>query len=541
MKRTSFLLILTTCLCILASSCRQASATDSVFAEAEKLMYTHPDSALKLLQAIPNPEQLVGKAQADYALLLTEARSQNLFYATSDSLIRIAVDYYKDSGNKEKAVKSLIYLGDVWLEMKDYRKAVLPLKQAEEEIEHAKSPYLHSQLYQNLGHLNQMIGDFTLAYSYYMKSFQVLCTSQVIHPWVWNWNDKFLTSLLSLPLQEITEHIQIRMDSLQGTIVSCSLKPDPNNKQFHIGIQLSFKESETLPSQIFWNLANTPNVLKESDEMIDSLYLASVHNADLGTQVLAYKTLYKRKLKANLYKEATYYIEKYEQAIDAFHKEQEDSQIKKIQQKYDKEVLARKQAETQNLLYKSILGFILFTFIISIVAFKYHINIKRKKRKYAQELQEQISQITSLSDEKEQMETEILKLKYMLSQSKTINQECIAIKEWGTLADIQALGLYLRLTQSAESYYPMSELPNLMHWLDLSSSYFATRLKEKFPHITHTGMNLCCLIRMGYSIDQIATIMHIKTTSIHRNIYRTCTHLGLANNKETFIDFITSF
>ena len=234
-------------------------------------------------------------------------------------------------------------------------------------------------------------------------------------------------------------------------------------------------------------------------------------------------------------------MEKYEQALDAFHKEQEDSQIKKIQQKYDKEVLARKQTETQNLLYKSILSFILFTLVISVVAFKYHINIKRKKRKYAQELQEQISQITSLSDEKEQMETEILKLNYMLSQSKTINQECIAIKEWGTLADIQALGLYLRLTQSPESYYPMSELTNLMHWLDLSSSNFATRLRDKFPMITPTEMNLCCLIRMGYSIEQIATIMHIKTTSIHRNIYRTCTHLGLENNKEAFIGFITSY
>ena len=129
----------------------------------------------------------------------------------------------------------------------------------------------------------------------------------------------------------------------------------------------------------------------------------------------------------------------------------------------------------------------------------------------------------------------------MLSQSKTINQECIAIKEWGTLADIQALGLYLRLTESPESYYPMSELTNLMHWLDLSSSNFATRLRDKFPMITPTEMNLCCLIRMGYSIEQIATIMHIKTTSIHRNIYRTCTHLDLENNKEAFIGFITSY
>ena len=93
MKHTFLILISIMMLCWSGSSCRKASATDSVFAEAERLMYTYPDSALKLIEAILNPELLVGQSQADYALLLTEASSQNLIYASSDSLIRIAVDY----------------------------------------------------------------------------------------------------------------------------------------------------------------------------------------------------------------------------------------------------------------------------------------------------------------------------------------------------------------------------------------------------------------------------------------------------------------
>jgi hypothetical protein len=51
-------------------------------------MYTSPDSALQILEAIPNSEQLMGETQADYALLLTQARSRCCITATSDSLIQ---------------------------------------------------------------------------------------------------------------------------------------------------------------------------------------------------------------------------------------------------------------------------------------------------------------------------------------------------------------------------------------------------------------------------------------------------------------------
>ena len=77
MKRTSLLYTLMTCLCLLTSCCKQSHELTSVFTEAESLMYEHPDSALHILQAIPNPEGLTGQAQVDYALLLTQAKSRN--------------------------------------------------------------------------------------------------------------------------------------------------------------------------------------------------------------------------------------------------------------------------------------------------------------------------------------------------------------------------------------------------------------------------------------------------------------------------------
>ena len=77
MKRISLLYSLIISLCLLISSCNHGSVTTSILSESEKVITEYPDSALKLLQSIPNPEGLTGKAQADYALLYSQALDKN--------------------------------------------------------------------------------------------------------------------------------------------------------------------------------------------------------------------------------------------------------------------------------------------------------------------------------------------------------------------------------------------------------------------------------------------------------------------------------
>lgn len=83
-------------------SCNKPKHITEALCRAEALMYTSPDSALQILEAIPNPEQLAGESQADYALLLSLARYRCYIPATSDSLINIAVQYYKENGTADK-------------------------------------------------------------------------------------------------------------------------------------------------------------------------------------------------------------------------------------------------------------------------------------------------------------------------------------------------------------------------------------------------------------------------------------------------------
>ena len=109
-------IVLTLLLCFLAFSiagCREGKDTAATLTEAEALMYTSPDSALQMLEGIPHSERLTGREQADYALLLTQARHRCNVIATSDSLIQIAVNYFDNQGDKPMSAKAWLYLGNV--------------------------------------------------------------------------------------------------------------------------------------------------------------------------------------------------------------------------------------------------------------------------------------------------------------------------------------------------------------------------------------------------------------------------------------------
>lgn len=70
--------------------------------------------------------------QAYYSLLVTQAHYKNYIDDTTDAVIKVAVDYYKNSNDKEKYTRSLIYQGCVNELNGNPEKAVECFKKAEE-------------------------------------------------------------------------------------------------------------------------------------------------------------------------------------------------------------------------------------------------------------------------------------------------------------------------------------------------------------------------------------------------------------------------
>ena len=110
-----------------------------------------------------------------------------------------------------------------------------------------------------------------------------------------------------------------------------------------------------------------------------------------------------------------------------------------------------------------------------------------------------------------------------------------------SIQEIKALEVYLRLMRKPSAYDVQEDLHNLMYWLDLTSNQFALRLKKEYPLLTIHELNLCCLLRMGYSLEDMGIMMKVKDTTIRRYIYRTCDRLHIKNNKKDFEAFISRY
>ena len=152
------------------SSCNHGSVTTSILSEAEKVMTEYPDSTLKLLQSIPNPEGLTGKAQADYALLYSQALDKNYIDTANDSLIQIAVNYYKNRSDVKAKFYAYYYLGRVYVNGNQYDKATLAFINAEQEVEALSDDYAAGLLYRQMADIYRRYYDFTKALECYQRA-----------------------------------------------------------------------------------------------------------------------------------------------------------------------------------------------------------------------------------------------------------------------------------------------------------------------------------------------------------------------------------
>ena len=536
-----------TVLLVLCITACQKSPVASKLLQAEALMYTHPDSALQMLEAIPDPEKLTGQEQADYALLLTQARSRCRITATSDSLIRIATDYYQHSDDYARKATALYYLSDVYMDMNKYTEAVVPLKQAEEVVEDADAK-VQSLIYSNLGYLNRKSGDYKLAWTYYRKAIDIDKSIGNV-----DWVVTSLINILNLPLSEMQDSTIHYVTLLEETIrtVNSDLQAKAYN---NIGVyyeemqqkelaatyyQKAIRTATSVPYRAYSNLARIYDEQGDTARA-DSLYQTALQTPVWATKARIYETLSKRHLDRKNYPEAITALKHYQAATDSFHTHHQAEEIQELQAKYDYEVLVREKAEVENHLYRTVLCLFIFIVLSIGIAFAWRFHWKQKRKLYFRQLQGKISQIGLLENEKQQMEKGIQELKDMLAYTKEINQAYVQQLESKhvTLKDTQALGLYLRLLQDVSLYNASIDYSLLCHWLDIVSQQFASRLITQYPQLSLVESNLCCLKRLGLSIPQMAMALHVKDDTVIRNIYRVCSRVKITKNKEEFNRFI---
>lgn len=180
-KITHYILyILIACTALLNIQCSGNGKEKTLLPElvhAESVMFDHPDSALHILEDMPMPSARRDKENhALWCLLTSQAQVKLIMNISSDSLVRIAYNYYKPTDNARRKAMSALYMGDINYDLGNIEEAMQYYLEGKTEVEKTddyKTGYL---IMSSLGklYLYRRLADYALeactkAYDYAVK------------------------------------------------------------------------------------------------------------------------------------------------------------------------------------------------------------------------------------------------------------------------------------------------------------------------------------------------------------------------------------
>ena len=151
-------------------ACNDPKPVTETLHRAEALMNEYPDSAWTLLNTISPDEMGQNRNRALYALLYTQAQDKTYRDETNDSLISVAVDYYRDSDDVRRKFLSFYYKGRVHFNAKDYLNATTCYMETEQLVDEVGDDYLAGLLYAELGRIYRLYYDYPKSLEVHQKA-----------------------------------------------------------------------------------------------------------------------------------------------------------------------------------------------------------------------------------------------------------------------------------------------------------------------------------------------------------------------------------
>ena len=498
---------------------------------AESVMFDHPDSALHILEAMPMPSARIDKENhALWCLLVTQAQYKQVMRIPSDSLVRIAYDYYKPTDNARRKAMSALYMGNINYELGNIEEAMryyLEGKTIVEKTDDYKTGYLIMSSLGNL-YLFRRLVDYALeacsaAYDYAVKDSNKRYQMTAL---------RFLARCYCLT-NEFPKAI------------------DTYNKCSSISLELGQKTNsvytKALIYEFLYKISDTPKYRKYLKTYCDSLlfYTDSVISLDKGKEIIAYK-------------------EKYDH--QKLITEQQRLKLEK--------------ADAQRMMFIITICLIV---VIAVVAYFYQKRLVRKEttirkqseqlqdfmlqlheyetrlmqnNRYMDELQEQISrqevnaeeiesyreQIDSLQSENSRLSENINTLQNHIAEYTSKLDK--ARREADKFRNLSEENLYLKQRERVLADYVVDndrlvkelrekcrvleagEWETLEQMCESTYSNFVSRLQGVCPTLTKQELHLCMLIKLRFNNAQMSEIFGVNTTSVSQKKFRLKKHLS---------------
>lgn len=540
--------------------------------KAELLMEKHPDSALYLLKQIEHPEALVEAEYADYCLLITEATDKNDLLTPSDSLIKIAADYFEEGQDSIKKAKSYFYWGRVKQLSKEAEAAIGLYHKALNTVSELPEYKLLSLIYYNMGMMFQYQKLYDLSLEMRRKSYECMQQKGDSSRYVFILRDIARTFMLKSELDSSICYYNKALffaKDKTDSVLQASLLRDIAVIYREQG--LYEKAMSSVDSSIALNTFDRRNYnnylikgrvyscLNQYDSA--KMYLnKSISSKSLYTLSAAYNNLYILEKDNNRYFDAIKANELFMQYKDSLDEITHKKELTEIQYKYDHEKIEKEVAqlklakrETELFYYR-----LLVLIFILVLVFGYYfqrlyrqrqqelLQKKEKEKQYEEHLattKDKIEFTESLLKDREALyekkEQELQSRNQLLDENQALlklrEAELSAVKkevskrvneirflrkhDYQLRQDFfEASEIYKKICEmkdgKCKAHFQKDDFRSLATITNRLFDNFTICLKRDYPLLSPTDIQYCCFFRMNLTTAFIADVFCTSTDAV---------------------------
>ena len=541
-------LLLIACVLNLLFGCSQRKAAPlPELEQAEAVMFEHPDSALHILQRMPKPADK--EQHALWCLLVTQAECKQLLPVPSDSLIRIAYDYYKPTDDARRKAMAALYIATVNYRLRNAKEAQAFYLEAAEEMKKTDDYKLGYLVMSGLGnlYLYRDLTDYALEACQKALDYAVKDSNKRYEMA----SSRLLARCYSLK-KDFSKSIAFYMraidlaDSLKRWHFCCATKAELANvysglKQYDRAL---FIEREVLKSgfvseQLYYGIGM--NYMKL--HRYDSAYYYFNH-ALANSNVYTRRGVYRNLLRLSYHPKYQKYMISFNDSLriyeDSIRSIDKSKEIILYQEQIKQEKLKLEKANASRWLLVSVLvGVVLLSVLLyfyqrrKIILHRKEEELNRltlrlrenelqleRNRRYISELEAQAEEsreaVEQLKEQKEQ-------LAFLRQDNEVLTAQVLAKEAW------------LSFLRKKPIYLDEAGAKKVRMITDKVYTDFTRRLSSSIPMLSEYDLTLCCLVKLRFPVSDIAVLLGISSSSVStsklrakKKIYET---LGIADKK----------
>lgn len=545
-------------------SCRN-QAEEAILQEARKIILDRPDSALVLLQQIPEPENLPTQTYADYALLMTEALDRN-DYPLPDTLLRVAADYYLEKKDCPiQTARTCYYLGRFNAETGYIKEAQAYYIKGIEKLGGTKDERLKGLLYSYLGNLYREQCLYDEAILQHHKSYQYSQLIQRKEDIVFDLRNigidfskqanpdsaiYYYLEALTIAKQYVPDNTLLIGSLYQDLAICYQQKKDYLKALYYSNLSYPYAPKEF----ISMNDLTRGSIFMDAQQLDSAFYYLnrSQHSVYKEIQKESYHKLYQLEKQKNNLKEAIHFNELYLIKKDSIEQILQTETLAKINKRYQYEQIIHKNDDLKIKLHKAKSNFYLGLFIFCITIIVCIYGYKSMKRKHKLIIKKTVQEIEKNKQTIAQKEEAIVSQrliieenKFLLEQQKThLKQLQLDLNKTLEIIDQQDKDLFLIqnkdnlfrielfkktqaherinlcITHSTQILNKKDELLIINTVNKFFSKFIQTINFNK--NLTTGNVCFCCILKLypELTTEQLAQIYNVSPRSIEQRKYR---------------------